>query len=1519
MKNVKKALTFMLAAAMMASTMQVSFADEQQAVTTEEGNADSGVYSRGGEDITSSVVYVEDFEDYDVGIIRKVPENGYYGETVGNLKFSLYPGDILEIAEENGNKYLKLTRGSTNTTGTYVQYLFPETYTDKKMCVSYDFYPEVHSKHFTSFGTLFDESKKDIQYIISYSGNVYVDGNTNSSYYVSGIGNKNNYNGYGTITQTVDLRGGEGNYTFESGVLKPDNTYMKATKTRTVTADNIAGIKWNIRNHSSGESWNGPDRTDDRATNPAIYRIDNIVVEDLTAFSDGKTKITEDFDGYKEKQLFNSISFAKITPQTGDKVEIATDPVTNSKAIKVTKGENESKTSLDFDFAEVEGKTVKLSYDIRYQNHSRLLQGFPKLNTGMNFFHYMDDIYWESSFNSDTVFANYAKIGNYSDVQHVEITHDPNLETDNVKAVITRGDGTVYTGMHTAGAGQSFRSAIFNFAYSSKAPYNSHMGTAEGDGVYWIDNVCAEIVSLKLVNSSISYGETVSADRNLVLTFNEAVANNAAESISVTKNDEPLNADEYTVTVAENNTQIIVSSASGMWDFESKYSVTVGELLGINNILPFAGTQIIFTTKPDNTYVLEDNFSNLDINLGDKFVGPATVNIGNITVTLLEGDSIEYAYDEAVGKNGFRLRKGATAGSMIFDYIFPETYENGKYRVKVSEKVSNHSKGHDRWPALLSGSLTEDIGKAIYGAGYWIGATGSFGVDRFGVDWSSNSTSRWIAGYEKGANNIVWGEVTTGLGYKYGVYKPDTNEYFNSVEPGKNVASVGGVRMRITDGGTNYVDGYVKGTDVDEDVLNNPNNDGIAWIYGVTVEKIYIDVVSTSFAENESEFDSSQKLTITFNEALDVATVTPDTFQIFKNDEQISSYEYSVQLSEDKKTVSIQPVGGLEYSATYKIKVTTEIQAVDAVISHMRKEKEYVINTVPYIDTTAPDIVWSTIVDGSAKVDPATESVIMVTDDVLLDKSTVNADNVKVYEDGVLLEDCTISAYDNFGVKVNFNALKKGTTYKIVVSGLKSGGENALDMTKNYTLNFTVREDIYVSNEVSKISVDGTKSVITGELFNKSEEAVTYKIIGVLKNSEGSILNIAFGSEGTLPSGDVAEIEAAMPKNADAENYELYIWDRMSSIKPLVKKEVFASVNERTYGYDNYADPAKPLRIAFIGGSITQQGKYTTPLKKSLTEFLQKDNPDRSITYVNHAVDGGVGGTGSDLGVFRLQKDVIDTNPDLVFVEFAVNDASNTNRVVTMEGILRQLMKLDHQPMVVLIDVTTEDHKSLKSIEDYKPLMQAYGTGYVNLAEYLIENEASEENPDGAFVWKNEYLEQYPNATALTGSDGVHPSQEGGAIYASYISKVLTENHENFFKKMNYVQDAVSGYEYRNPRMVSWKDGQFDENWTQTNEMSWSFRDGVATAKSAGAKVTYTFTGSTIGLYVPKSTSGGSAAYSIDNGAYTGNVDISSGTTTKMEMASMIVKNLGEGEHTITLTVNDLGDKYFKFGYFIVD
>jgi len=57
----------------------------------------------------------------------------------------------------------------------------------------------------------------------------------------------------------------------------------------------------------------------------------------------------------------------------------------------------------------------------------------------------------------------------------------------------------------------------------------------------------------------------------------------------------------------------------------------------------------------------------------------------------------------------------------------------------------------------------------------------------------------------------------------------------------------------------------------------------------------------------------------------------------------------------------------------------------------------------------------------------------------------------------------------------------------------------------------------------------------------------------------------------------------------------------------------------------------KPVTIAYLGGSITAaQGGW----REQSLAWLQQQFPQANIKHIN----AGVGGTGSDLGVFRVKK-----------------------------------------------------------------------------------------------------------------------------------------------------------------------------------------------------------------------------------------------------------------------------------------
>jgi lysophospholipase L1-like esterase len=106
--------------------------------------------------------------------------------------------------------------------------------------------------------------------------------------------------------------------------------------------------------------------------------------------------------------------------------------------------------------------------------------------------------------------------------------------------------------------------------------------------------------------------------------------------------------------------------------------------------------------------------------------------------------------------------------------------------------------------------------------------------------------------------------------------------------------------------------------------------------------------------------------------------------------------------------------------------------------------------------------------------------------------------------------------------------------------------------------------------------------------------------------------------------------------------------------------------------------------VAAIGGSITAGGLQTKDPKNRyvarVAAWFTQTFPQAKVRFVN----AGIGGTNSLYGSMRVRRDVLSKQPDLVIVEYAVND----NHPVPMfwstyEGVLRQVLREPQQPAVV--------------------------------------------------------------------------------------------------------------------------------------------------------------------------------------------------------------------------------------------
>lgn len=86
------------------------------------------------------------------------------------------------------------------------------------------------------------------------------------------------------------------------------------------------------------------------------------------------------------------------------------------------------------------------------------------------------------------------------------------------------------------------------------------------------------------------------------------------------------------------------------------------------------------------------------------------------------------------------------------------------------------------------------------------------------------------------------------------------------------------------------------------------------------------------------------------------------------------------------------------------------------------------------------------------------------------------------------------------------------------------------------------------------------------------------------------------------------------------------------------------------------AEAGEELTVGFFGGSITQGSLASTETlcyAHRVVDLLSARYPKARFHYVN----AGIGGTGSYFGAIRLTEDLLVHAPDLVVVDFSVNDA----------------------------------------------------------------------------------------------------------------------------------------------------------------------------------------------------------------------------------------------------------------------
>lgn len=186
------------------------------------------------------------------------------------------------------------------------------------------------------------------------------------------------------------------------------------------------------------------------------------------------------------------------------------------------------------------------------------------------------------------------------------------------------------------------------------------------------------------------------------------------------------------------------------------------------------------------------------------------------------------------------------------------------------------------------------------------------------------------------------------------------------------------------------------------------------------------------------------------------------------------------------------------------------------------------------------------------------------------------------------------------------------------------------------------------------------------------------------------------------------------------------------------------------------AAQGKELNIAFFGGSITQGSLASSDeltYAYKVYEWWKNNFPEAKFHYIN----GGIGGTTSYFGVARAVDDLLMYNPDVVVVDFSVNDDTENSTLFTetFEGLIRRILNWQSKPAVIVLNNVFYD-TGVNMQEYHNKVADHYGVPHVSIKDTIYPLVKS-----GRII-----------RTDIS-PDGLHPNDRGHQLVADEIIKLL--------------------------------------------------------------------------------------------------------------------------------------------------
>lgn len=326
------------------------------------------------------------------------------------------------------------------------------------------------------------------------------------------------------------------------------------------------------------------------------------------------------------------------------------------------------------------------------------------------------------------------------------------------------------------------------------------------------------------------------------------------------------------------------------------------------------------------------------------------------------------------------------------------------------------------------------------------------------------------------------------------------------------------------------------------------------------------------------------------------------------------------------------------------------------------------------------------------------------------------------------------------------------------------------------------------------------------------------------------------------------------------------------------------------------------ITVAYIGGSITY-GMTVAPAEPEKcwadrsTEWLRGQFPEATVNYVN----AGISGTPSILGNARLERDVLAYDPDVVFVEFAVNDGKSSEYQTAYDSLVRTLLTQEKDIAVVLLFTV------IKSGHTCQEHMSKVGEQY-GLPMISEPNSLGVEFAEGRMTWQD------------YSDDESHPNEAGHIMVTDFVThyfeQVIADIDGNCGTVDKELPEPVFSDRYMN---MHYFDGGYENapdialDKMQPTSGHEYFPNGWSYKGEEEASMTFTLKCSALEMIYKANNSKlyADADIYID-GVKTCTVSSNRSDGWSNPVTQMIIDNDESAEHTVSIVVPAGGKHYFE-------